>query len=763
MEALSSVLLIFYILSGYLVDASSDLCTYNPNTTSQYVQCFEIKQRPPYACDSNGGSQPDEYQIHILETDLDHVVGYNESSPPDIWVVINPLSANTDTSQTIVLVFHSFKPVTWHIYSELFPVGTNFIIKSSYPLIIDPLSILAKTPVDLMTTLPKDSETVIRTIESYYRQRITSFNGFHEGSRINWFIGPGNQDNACTINPHTLTKRIEIFKEISVSSSGCTVPNGLGYNTHIIDVDKTHGSDFPFAKHFATLIVKSKSYNDEFYGSNVVLILKSKKSIEWTIDTSGMDGNVLVVVINGMSQTPSQSNLKVQTVVGSSLSEDATPQEFINYISETYGVVASYTKAEMANHIIIEVPEVIIPNMGNTTETPHTEPLPDIDEIIASVDGQKSVKCYRETVVVSWPMSLLDSLYVQDVYFVDDESSDCRLQMMSSQGTLLSGYDECGFTAEHSLYSSTYEAMVAVSLIDGRHSQIRIQCRIYNTTTLSAAPKDQLYHLSIYGDQDYTKQISEFNVPNNGYVYFKADLKDITDPNMSAIVEECFLSPNRDNFLDRHVLISHTCPLDNTIHFLNQNVIGIRDDKAQKIKFRMSQYFMNTNDYYLHCKVTMCSKITTPDIPRCSNLYQLCKRDPPELEELQAGVEQDYILAGPIYLQNITSHTDYNNQSRIEPCRNGPGAPNNSRTTISMGLLIGIALGSFALGIILTVFAIHCVTMHKKRVKLPPTDIFRFENRQAENLYEPIKIYDVCPQGHHLNRTTHEPEPSSSA
>lgn len=87
-----------------------------------------------------------------------------------------------------------------------------------------------------------------------------------------------------------------------------------------------------------------------------------------------------------------------------------------------------------------------------------------------------------------------------------------------------------------------------------------------------------------------------------------------------------------------------------------------------------------------------------------------------------------------------------------------------------MGLLIGIALGSFALGIIVTVFTIHCVSLSKSRSKVPPTDVFRFENRQVENLYEPnnnhmyepIKLYDVCPQGHHLNRTTapeqsHEP------
>lgn len=42
----------------------------------------------------------------------------------------------------------------------------------------------------------------------------------------------------------------------------------------------------------------------EFYGSNVLLILKSKKNIEWTIDTSGMDGNVLVVVSAFMSRDP---------------------------------------------------------------------------------------------------------------------------------------------------------------------------------------------------------------------------------------------------------------------------------------------------------------------------------------------------------------------------------------------------------------------------------------------------------------------------
>ena len=55
---------------------------------------------------------------------------YNSSTPPEIIVVIKPWKELVpDTSQTIVLVFHAFEPVIWRVFSEHFPVGTNFIIK----------------------------------------------------------------------------------------------------------------------------------------------------------------------------------------------------------------------------------------------------------------------------------------------------------------------------------------------------------------------------------------------------------------------------------------------------------------------------------------------------------------------------------------------------------------------------------------------------------------------------------------------------------
>jgi len=776
------LLLYILILSGYIVLSQSDLCSYDETTSSQYVKCLSITQRPPYACESDGGSKPDSYQIHILETDLDRMETYNATVPPEIIIIIKPWKGPVpDTSQTIVLVFHAFEPVIWRVYSEHFPVGTNFIIKSSHPLIIDPTSILVKTQVELISILPKDSESVIRTIESLFDQRVTSFSGFHEGSRITWSVGPGKpgDDSPCTIMPLSLTQRIQIFKEIPVATSGCTVPPGLGYNTHIVDIGSTHDSNFGsgWRRHVATLIVKSKVYNEEFYGSNVVIILKSKKTIEWTIDTSAMDGRVMVVT-NGKSQTPNQSNLNVN-IVGIDELPDKTPQEFINYVSRTYGAVASYTKAEIANQVIIEVPEVVIhTSHTNVTEPPRTEPPPDIDEIVAAIDGQKTVNCYREKVTVSWSLMLLERLSVEDVFFTEDTqgTDDCGLQMIASQGTLLSSYDQCGFTASHQEFSSVYEAKITVVLKDGRSREISVQCRIYNTTKMEDASIDSLYRLSIYDNVDFETEIKSFNVTHNGYVYFKANLEEISDPNMSAVVEECFVSPTRDNILDRHVLISQTCPLDSSIHFLNQNIIGVRDERCQKIKFRISNYFMNSNNYFLHCKVSMCSNIITPDIPRCASLYQMCKRDPPDprpneaYPEILTEYEQQYILAGPIYLHNYTTGetpTDIANVTDGRPCKDIINTAPRGRNSISMGLLIGIALGSFALGIIVTVFTIHCVSLSKSRTKVPPTDVFRFENRQVENLYEPsnhmyepIKLYDVCPQGHHLNRTT-DPEQSA--
>ena len=64
---------------------------------------------------------------------------------------------------------------------------------------------------------------------------------------------------------------------------------------------------------------------------------------------------------------------------------------------------------------------------------------------------------------------------MEDIYFTDDilEKDECGLQMVSSQGTLLSQYDECGFTATHSHYSSLYQATISVVLNDGRSSQVR--------------------------------------------------------------------------------------------------------------------------------------------------------------------------------------------------------------------------------------------------------------------------------------------------
>ena len=55
---------------------------------------------------------------------------YNATTPPEITVIIKPWKGPvSDTSQTIVLVFHAFEPVVWKVYSEHFPVGTKFIIK----------------------------------------------------------------------------------------------------------------------------------------------------------------------------------------------------------------------------------------------------------------------------------------------------------------------------------------------------------------------------------------------------------------------------------------------------------------------------------------------------------------------------------------------------------------------------------------------------------------------------------------------------------
>ena len=75
---------------------------------------------------------------------------------------------------------------------------------------------------------------------------------------------------------------------------------------------------------------------------------------------------------------------------------------------------------------------------------------------------------------VSWSLMLLERLSVEDVYFTEDTqgTDDCGLQMIASQGTLLSSYDQCGFTATHHEYSSVYESKITVVLKDGRSREV---------------------------------------------------------------------------------------------------------------------------------------------------------------------------------------------------------------------------------------------------------------------------------------------------
>ena len=78
--------------------------------------------------------------------------------------------------------------------------------------------------------------------------------------------------------------------------------------------------------------------------------------------------------------------------------------------------------------------------------------------------------------MVSWSLMLLDRLSVEDVYFTVDTggTDDCGLQMIALQGTLLSSYDQCGFSATHHEYSSTYDSRVTVVLKDGRSREVTV-------------------------------------------------------------------------------------------------------------------------------------------------------------------------------------------------------------------------------------------------------------------------------------------------
>lgn len=728
-------------------------CKYSVDTSSQYVKCLSIKQIVPYACSSNGGSNS-KYQIHIIETDLSKMKKYDSTDPPEVKVHVKPYNNKLNITRPIVLVFHSFKQVRWRVSSEMLPSYGTYIIKTSYPLTIDPMSPLAKAQLDILNTLPKDSQKVLRTIEALMGQPVSSFSGFHEGLHVQWLIGSIDEQSipsVCQIKAISLTKHIQVYKEIPKPTSGCSVPPSYGYTTHIIELDRSHESEFPYASNLAELTIKTKTNLDSgYFGGNIMIVLKSRRKITWTVNADSMIGNIMIVT-NGMADTPRQSNVVIRKI---SAFPDYGPDDFIEFITKEYGMVASYTRTDSANSIIFTAPESTINHTA--TETPMPIQPPSIQEVVAAIDVQKTVQCLESSISITWPTSSLESLGVVDLTFQD---YTCSSTGIGRDTALISRYTRCGFSKKTSYLSVVYSNDLLIFLADGRQSRITVQCQIYDTASLDKASLYDVYDLAIYNDQSFNTKAEQPLVREQGYVFFEANLVNISDPNMGAILEQCFISPSRENSVDRHTLISHTCPIDSSIEFINNNFLGIRDDMSQKIKFRMTKYFTNYTDYFLHCKVMMCSRETTPNIPTCGRLQQDCRNVPRDGSSSVDTIKQhEFILAGPIYISSNDNGVAITNSSTEAPhCDDNMTV--KAQSLIGTPLLIGVALGSFALGILLTVLVVHCVTHSKKCKQQQSTDLYRFENRSINNVYEPLKVYDVFPQGHPLNRTSNNSPP----
>ena len=52
-----------------------------------------------------------------------------------------------------------------------------------------------------------------------------------------------------------------------------------------------------------------------------------------------------------------------------------------------------------------------------------------------------------------------------------------------------------------------------------------VSCEIYDIEKIASVSKSTLYQLSLYNNMDFTQTSDSFNVHDNDYVYFVADLK----------------------------------------------------------------------------------------------------------------------------------------------------------------------------------------------------------------------------------------------
>ncbi|XP_069593657.1 transforming growth factor beta receptor type 3 isoform X2 [Ranitomeya imitator] len=630
-------------------------CLLSPVTEDYPVQAFLESYNILSGCASKGTiSQPQE--VHIIN--LKCVEEDPCRSEHEVTLHLTPIATVLLHHKPLVFILNSPRPVTWKLKTARLEADIPRFFFVSHGSTVQyeagSLSLNTQTEVKL---LPYKNEPLLQWTTKNYGA-VTSFTEMKMTNHIYIKVGEDNTLPAtCNIQKNFISLNYLGYYLEPQSVESCLLEEERRL-VYIIELDSPSAK--PYSSFQVDIIIDiSPRHPDAILFKNLVLILKCKKSVNWVIRTSSIQGNLEILTPDSVTfSKDSEKSLSTSKQVIPNI--PSTPELLIKWASDLNYPATSYIHVPVANKFHIKLDDIEMNDQENATVSPELD------------------------------------------FF-----------RLSSQDFILRGSDEHNFPKEPEEAQGNINVAMSVKCDENKmvasieKDSLKFNCTIprdnLDPFDIAFAQPNVTFKMELYKSDLFLKSAqSPFTVAENGQVFVEVSVTKV-EKNLGFVIHTCFVSSvSSSSNVDSstvHTIIENICPTDETVKFYKVNHMNDPTLQEQTERKRFSFMFksiFNTSLVFLQCELTLCtsSDRSMDRLPKCIRPDEACI----SLDSSMIMVMIDYkkTLTMPLAVVSMDkppgTPTSKVRPSIPEPIFYGLDTP----------IVVGIAFAAFIIGALLT-------------------------------------------------------------
>ncbi|XP_060081983.1 transforming growth factor beta receptor type 3-like [Ylistrum balloti] len=742
-------------------DNTNPSCVITYPYTTPHISAYYEQLTSGEGCSTNSTTESNQ-EVHVIN--LLNAGPMYRNDVAEVNLLIK--SRNHEVMwKPVIFVLNSHQSVKWKVKIEMLAPPRQrqvFVVPvdSSVRLVFKSHM---RRSIRKVINMPQTRKELLDWVKAEHHA-ITSFTELRKGNRIELTVGPGpNSSPVCEIRddqPLNAVARIEQLQLLSGCSSRGHIDSQSSL-TYVIELEKAYEGN-PRGKPIEVeLDIKSPSRKTAKY--NLLLVLKSPRSVIWKIQTKRIQGNLDIV----SNAEVSMLGIKVDNA-GTRLETITYKREgLIQWVNYHNGPVSLYAGISLANKVTIVLPQTDESESEKEPENPSkiiTPPFDNIPHTKRVFNRAIHAECHPERhMIVAFSKLIqqnfgleIDQLTLRDPackagtnethVILGLSPSNCGTQATVTDGNTFynnvllvhrssadgleevgSGYDalsdnEISGSGSHDPKSETY-----FDDEDFQRDAIRIEVmcqfiehegisdsQLTTQTDTSWTQSNRSFSIKLYRSSVMKEPVYRFpmTVSPYSYIYVEVDMQPVE--HLQVMIHSCWLSNHMDKQTDQTVtLIENGCRKPSVRWITNQSFLGASwgsNVYAQRFSFNTGDHF---HAMFLQCRLGVCSRNTelAQGIP-CGD--EMCGK-------IDNNMSGKLIVRGPLEISGQKEPPEPSRKTIIKPPINQGVIPkaeqskprdsnirhnsNHADTIVIEGLdsgtVVGIAFAAFIIGVLL--------------------------------------------------------------